>query len=74
MAKRSKGKRPKSTDLSTGYELADAYYGCEVKVYLGTGIVLSGILRHRQGKFILLQSKYKPKPAMINLDDVSSIS
>ena len=64
----------KRMDLSSGYELADAYYGHDVRVYLGTGVVLSGILKLRQGKFILLQNKFKSRPAMINLDDVSSIS
>lgn len=63
-----------TVEPTTGYELADEFHGQEVRVFLNTGIVLSGILEARTGKFISVRSKYRPKPALINLDSVSSMT
>ena len=59
---------------STGYELADAYLGKFVRVYLHTGVTLSGKLLRREGKFFLLQNERMAEPACINMDAVSSLT
>jgi len=60
--------------LTTGYELADLFQGKYVRVYLGTGIVLTGTLITRTGKYILVNGKFKGQRALINLDNVSSLT
>ena len=60
-------------DATSGYELADAYMGSVVRVFLNTGNVLTGTLVRRSGKYIQVQDRYKERPAYINLDMVSSI-
>jgi predicted TIM-barrel enzyme len=59
---------------SNGYELADNYIGKFVRVYLHTGVTLSGKLVRREGKFFLLQNDRMPEPACINMDAVSSLT
>ena len=60
--------------VTTGYELADLFQDSFVRVYLSTGIVLTGTLVAREGKYILVNSKIKSQRALINLDNVSSIT
>jgi len=62
------------TEPTTGYELADSFCGTDVRVFLSTGIVLAGRLTERIGKYIMVQNKFKDAPALINLDNVSSIT
>lgn len=61
------------SEVTTGYELADSYVGQIVKVFMSNGTVLTGKLVRREGKYFLLHDKRQRRPAMINLDDISSI-
>jgi hypothetical protein len=59
---------------SFGYEVVDKYIGRYVRVFLNTGVVLTGVLVERQGRYILVQNKNAEVPALVNLDGVSSIT
>jgi hypothetical protein len=66
--------KTEAEELTTGYEIADSNIGEFVRIYMNTGVVLTGRLIDRKGKYLLVHDKFRERPTAINMDMVSSIA
>lgn len=55
------------------YNLCERFLGSEVRVFLGSGITLTGVLQEVRGKYMLIESE-KHGASCVNLDSITSVT